>query len=344
MSNSYVNTFVHRRSHRAPQNASGEAARKLAHIVITPPSFYLPFLSKKYTDDALGSFTGGYPLPTIYVEDASPCFVMSFHVTMTGSPGSVIHYTIDGSTPTVLSPVYSARIRITGVRDWVIQAIQTDGVQISGVSSVRVTCCVWNTPTISIPGGGNIITGPTLVTISCPGSTNIYYSIDGSLPTIPYTEPITISASTLVRARATKTGYVEAPGASQTYTLALVNIFYGGNVNTTITEGEIVALGGTSTNTNPGLPTDYTLGPFDPIAYGYFVWKDSLIPQPIAISGFQGPVGYNMTIDDLASGGDYYHIENGYPYALVAVSGVNYRVYRTKFRLGFAVTFRVTAA
>ncbi len=72
------------------------------------------------------------------------------------------------------------------------------------------------TPTFNPPGG--TYTSDQNVTISCSTSgATIYYSIDSSTPSIPYSDPISISASTILKSRATKTGWTDSQTASTTY-------------------------------------------------------------------------------------------------------------------------------
>ena len=73
-------------------------------------------------------------------------------------------------------------------------------------------------PTFNPPGG--TYTSAQNVTISCatPGVT-IYYSTDGSTPSIRYTKPINISSTTTLKAKATKSGWTDSQIASAVYTI-----------------------------------------------------------------------------------------------------------------------------
>lgn len=74
------------------------------------------------------------------------------------------------------------------------------------------------TPTFNPPGG--TYTSAQNVTISCatPGVT-IYYSTDGSTPSIRYTKPVNISSTTTLKAKATKAGWTDSQIASANYTI-----------------------------------------------------------------------------------------------------------------------------
>ena len=74
------------------------------------------------------------------------------------------------------------------------------------------------TPTFNPPGG--TYTSAQNVTISCatPGVT-IYYSTDGSTPSIRYTKPVNISSTATLKAKATKAGWTDSQIASAVYTI-----------------------------------------------------------------------------------------------------------------------------
>ncbi len=75
------------------------------------------------------------------------------------------------------------------------------------------------TPTFNPPGGG-AYTSAQNVTISCatPGAM-IYYSIDGSTPSIRYTKPVNIPSTATLKAKATKSGWTDSQIASAVYTI-----------------------------------------------------------------------------------------------------------------------------
>ena len=84
-------------------------------------------------------------------------------------------------------------------------------------------------------GRGFFDAGFTLMlTNNSPGAT-VYFSLDGTLPTIPYTNGLAIAATKSVRAQARRAGY--KPGRVQTKTFIFLNdVIAGANMNSAITQ------------------------------------------------------------------------------------------------------------
>jgi hypothetical protein len=141
-------------------------------------------------------------------------------VTITSATtGAAIYYTVDGSTPTAASPLYSGAITVSKTET--LKAIATAyGFSASAVASATYTMKV-GPPTFS-PAGGTY-TGAQTVTISS-STTNavIYYTLNGTVPTsasTKYTGPISVSTSETVEALATYTGFADSVVISAKYTI-----------------------------------------------------------------------------------------------------------------------------
>lgn len=144
-------------------------------------------------------------------------------VTITcATEGATIHYTIDGSTPTAESPVYSSAITINSTTTVKAMATKTD-MKNSSVATVKY---IVNVPTVAkpvlAPAGGEVEVGTT-VTITCAtdGAT-IHYTTDGIAPTADsptYTDPITINSTTTVKAIGVKEDYADSAVATGNYTV-----------------------------------------------------------------------------------------------------------------------------
>ncbi len=139
-----------------------------------------------------------------------------------------IYYTMDGSTPTTSSNVYTQRIAVSSTTT--IQAM-AEG---SGFSASRVATATYQieqpqaaTPTLSLKGGSYTSAQLLRISDSSEGVT-IYYTTDGSTPTTSsseYTQPITVSSSTTIKAMAAGDGFSASSIAAATFTIRYVSTF-----------------------------------------------------------------------------------------------------------------------
>ena len=169
-----------------------------------------------------GLTSGQTAAATPSISPASQGFATSIQVSITDTtPNSSIFFTTDGSTPTSGSTPYSAPFTLTTTTT--VKAIATAaGMLPSSVASVTYTKeSPAATPTFS-PAPGTYSTAQQ-VTISDTATKNsIFFTTDGSTPTTsstPYTGPVTVSATTTVKAIATATGFLPSAVASGTYTI-----------------------------------------------------------------------------------------------------------------------------
>jgi sulfatase modifying factor 1 len=135
--------------------------------------------------------------------------------------GAEIRYTTDGSTPTPLSKIYTSPLPIssdTTIKSKAFKLLMVPSSTHTGSYDIDPPPNTVAAPTFNPPGG--TYTSAQNVTISCatPGVT-IYYSTDGSTPSIRYTKPINISSTTTLKAKATKSGWTDSQIASAVYTI-----------------------------------------------------------------------------------------------------------------------------
>jgi hypothetical protein len=138
------------------------------------------------------------------------------------TPGAVIYYTLDGSTPTTASLVYGAALPVSATTT--IKAIATaPGFATSAVASATYTIQLPTaaTPTFSLAAG--VYSSAQIVSISdSTAGASIYYTLDASTPTTAspiFSAALTVSATTTIKAIATAPGFTTSAVGSATYTI-----------------------------------------------------------------------------------------------------------------------------
>jgi hypothetical protein len=133
------------------------------------------------------------------------------------TPEAVIHYTLDGSVPTISSAVYTSPIPIemnTTVKAMAVRTDWNDSIITSGNYYLNVYAPVFNPP------GGQYTGYQTISITSQTPDTEIRYTTNHTQPTPTstlYTEPLVINTSVTFRARAFKQGFVQSPETSSSY-------------------------------------------------------------------------------------------------------------------------------
>ena len=198
----------------------------LQAIAIAPGYTASPVASAAYTinlstaapviSPAGGSFTS---VQTVTLSDATP--------------GAVLYYTLDGTTPTTASAVYASPLSLASTETIKALAVAP------GANASPVVTAAFNinlggtaTPVFSVAAG--TFTSPQTVSISdsTPNAT-IYYTTDGSTPTTAstvYSAPLTISSRETLQAIATAPGFSPSAVASAVYTISAGNASLSGKV------------------------------------------------------------------------------------------------------------------
>jgi hypothetical protein len=169
-----------------------------------------------------GLLNGQTQAATPVLTPGAESFSGSLAVSMSdATAAATIYYTLDGSTPTVGSPVYSAPITISATTTIQAMASAPGYDQSAAASGTYVDSSQVSTPVFS-PASG-IITQPVSVTISdSTTGTTIYYTTNGTTPTTSstvYAGPVAVSTSETLNAIAAAPGLMNSAVGSASYTL-----------------------------------------------------------------------------------------------------------------------------
>lgn len=169
---------------------------------------YLEVGTTDAVSDASTGIEGGgsQNIPTVPTIGGYSPFAEFTDVVLNAQNGATIYYTLDGSTPTSASAVYSQPFRLTETTT--VKAIAV----VNGVSSnvSTRTFTKENAPVVVVPptiNGTTPFTESTTVTMTAENGARIYYTLDGTEPTTGSTaydpsNPIVLTATTTVKAAA----------------------------------------------------------------------------------------------------------------------------------------------
>ena len=138
--------------------------------------------------------------------------------------GAEVHFTTDGSTPTVSSPTYTGAINVSS--SVTIKAIGTlAGSTTSAVASA--TYAIGSTPVVATPtfspAGGSFTTTQSVIIADANSGAAIHYTTDGTTPTTSsptFSGPISVATTTTIKAIGTLAGSTTSPVASATFTIS----------------------------------------------------------------------------------------------------------------------------
>jgi N-acetylneuraminic acid mutarotase len=135
------------------------------------------------------------------------------------TPGAIIYYTADGSTPSTSSLVYSGPITISSTETLTAMATANHYAASAPAAATFTIAPKTDTPTFNVPGG--TYTTVQLVTISDPSTGSIiYYTTDGSTPSASsavYNGALTVSSTATIEAVAIAPSQAMSTVATATY-------------------------------------------------------------------------------------------------------------------------------
>jgi len=139
--------------------------------------------------------------------------------------GTKIYYTVDGSTPSTSSNLYTGPLPVTGTTTLEAFAVGTGRVS-SKTSSATYAFDTVKAPTFS-PAGGYYTSAQTVALACATPGASIRYTTDGSAPSASstlYAGPISVTPTETLRAIALENGDVPSPVASSTYSSSILII------------------------------------------------------------------------------------------------------------------------
>lgn len=170
--------------------------------------------------------TGDYILKVVQptTTPAGGTYTSAQTVTLaTTTTDSVLRYTLDGTEPTTTSTEYTPPLIIGTTTTVKVKGFRTGWAP----SDTRTTSYTMNFGTLAVPtispGSGTFVESVSVTLTSIPGATIRYTT--GTNPADPtttstiYTDPITVSANGIVKARAYHSDYTQSPVSSATFTI-----------------------------------------------------------------------------------------------------------------------------
>jgi len=227
-----------------------------------------------FTDSSITTANFNLTVATPVISPAGGSSTSAVSVSLsTTTPGAAIHYTLDGSTPSESSTLYSGPFTLS--TSTVVNAIATEvGFNDSNVSTANFN--VMATPPLISPAGGSFITSVNIgLTTPTPGAT-IHYTLDGTIPSsmsTVYTGPFALSTSASINAIATKTGLTDSSIATATFNISAATPVIspaGGSFTTPVSI--------TLATTTAGATIHYTLDGLPPTV------SSPVYSQPISLS------------------------------------------------------------
>jgi alpha-tubulin suppressor-like RCC1 family protein len=234
----------------------------------------------------------------------------------TTSPGASIHFTVDGSTPSEASTLYtgplsvstSTTIKAIGLRsNWTSSAVAT-GTYTMNFGTLAA-------PTFD-PGTASYTTSAN-VSISAMAGATIRYTTNGSAVTTSspiYTSAIEVTTTTTINAKAYHQDYTTSPQSSATYTIVVASPTLS-HTSGTYPAGQVI----TASTSTPGATLTFTTNGVAPTSNGAVfpsagivagnytlkvaAWKTGATPSAVVTASYE--VTGTLTTARVSGGGSH---------------------------------------
>ena len=139
----------------------------------------------------------------------------------TTTAGAEIHYTTDGSDPTLSSPAYSGALDASSTTTFKAKAFKNNMTPSSTVSASYIISIAGTVSAPSMaPGGGAYVSAQTVAMTTATSGAEIRFTTDGTDPSDSsqlYTSPIAITRNTTLKAKSFKSGMTSSTTTSAAY-------------------------------------------------------------------------------------------------------------------------------
>lgn len=212
-------------------------------------------------------------------------------ITIQAAPNASIYFTLDGSTPTPLSTLYTGPINLAASDTLKVVSMvpgipsslsETD----SAVYIIDSTLAEVSAPVFNVPSG-NYASVQNLTLTSETPEAQIYYTLNGDAPSessAKYTSPITVGSNASVRAVAIKNGMSNSSVKLETYSFNTVAPPLFSQESTSFTDSLVVAIESSTPGANIFYTTDGSTPDSTSTQYAApFVINKSTVVKAVAV-------------------------------------------------------------
>ena len=179
------------------------------------------YVGAGYQVDVYGLLSAEQQAPAPMITPAGGAYSAAQQITLSDTIAASIYYSIDGSTPTASSTLYTGPFTLSTAAT--VQAIASAGGYLqSAVSSATYSFSTQTAAPQFSPAAGSYTTPQSVTLSDTVSGTQIYYTTDGTVPTTSsprYTAPIAVNSSTVVHAMAVAPGLTASNPVTAAYVI-----------------------------------------------------------------------------------------------------------------------------